>query len=108
MVALGTLLVVGPVIIGLSTAAAATGLVVGVMAVALGLAGSEDTGRGTLPISTQAIFDAGLALGLLLAAVVFAIAGSVGDAGFFAAVGMAAGVLTARTRYTLRPSQNFL
>jgi hypothetical protein len=108
MVALGTLLVVGPVVIGLSTAAASFGLVVGVLTVALGLAGSENTGRGTLPVSSQAVFDAGLALGLLLAAVVFAIAGSVGEAGFFAAAGLGAGLLTARTRYTLRPSQNFL
>ena len=108
MVALGTLLVIAPVVIGLSTAAASTGLLVGVLAISLGLAGTEDGGRGTLPVSSQAIFDAGLALGLLLAAVVFAIAGGLGEAAFFAAAGLLAGTLTARTRYTLKPSQNFL
>ena len=108
MVALGTLLVIGPVVIGLSTAAASTGLLVGAATVALGLAGTEDAGRGTIPVSSQAVFDAGLALGLLLTAVAFALADSFGDAGFFALMGLTAGVLTARTRYTLRPSQNFL
>jgi len=108
MVALGTLLIIGPVVIGLSTAAASTGLVVGVVAVALGLAGSEDAGRGTLPVSSQAVFDAGLALGLLLTAVIFALANSFGEAAFFAAVGVTAGLLTARTRYMLSPSQSFL
>ena len=101
VVAVGSVLLVGPVVLGLSTTAASVGLVVGALTIALGLAGSEDSGRGTLPMSAQAVYDAGLAVGLLLTAVLFGLAGDLAAASFFGLAGLATGVLTATTRYAL-------
>jgi hypothetical protein len=102
VLASGAVLIVAPLALGLSNAAAATGLAVGVIAVALGLAGTADTGRGTLPASAQSSYDAGLGIGLLLAGVAFGLAGQPASLAFFAAVGVATLAITATTRYTLQ------
>ena len=101
VVAAGAVLIVAPPVIGLSSAAAATGLAVGVIAVALGLAGTADTGRGTLPMSAQSAYDVGLGIGLVLAGSAFGLAGQPASLVFFAAVGVATLAITARTRYSL-------
>jgi hypothetical protein len=97
----GAVLIVAPVPLGMSQAAAATGLAVGVLAIALGLAGSADSGRGTLPVSAQASYDAGLGAGLLFAAVAFGLAGELASAAFFGGLGMATLAITGSTRYSL-------
>ena len=102
VVAIGALLIAAPLVIGLGEAAVATGLATGVIAIALGLAGTADTGRGTLPLSAQASYDAGLGLGLLLAAFAFGLAGQPASLAFFAVVGLTALAITATTRYSLR------
>ena len=71
----GTGLIVIPLIIGLGPAPVATGIAIGGVVVALALAGTESSGRGTLPVAAQAVYDRGVALGLLLVALVFAIGG---------------------------------
>ncbi len=86
----GSALIAGPFLLGLDAAAIVTGVLVGTLAIALGLAGTEPGGRGTLPLSAQAVYDRGLALGLLLSAGIFAAAGQIEAMGLFAAAGIAA------------------
>ena len=98
----GTALIAGPFLLGLDAAAIVTGILVGTLAIALGLAGTEPGGRGTLPLSAQAVYDRGLALGLLLSAGIFAAAGQIEAMALFAAAGIAALVMTSVTRYSAR------
>jgi len=104
LVALGTTLIVSPVAIGLTAAAAATGIVVGALAVGLGLAGTATAGRGTLPVTVQRAYDQGLAVGLLLTGALFAFTGDLGALALFAAAGLAAVTIAAVTRYSARPA----
>jgi hypothetical protein len=96
----GTALIGVPLAIGLDAAAIVTGMTIGVMVVALALAGTATDGRGTIPVSAQAVFDRGIALGLLFVGVVFAIAGDLGAALLFATAGFAALIVTSITRYS--------
>jgi hypothetical protein len=98
----GTALIALPTVFGLGAAAIVTGVVIGVLVVALALAGTEAGGRGTLPISAQAVYDRGIALGLLLVAVVFAVAGDAGAGLLFALSGSGALIVTSITRYSAR------
>jgi hypothetical protein len=100
MVAAGAALIVAPLALGLSVSAAATGVAIGALAMALGLAGTAPDGRGTLPVSAQAVYDRGLALGLLLAGVVFGLDGQSAALAFFGASGLAALLIASTTRYT--------
>src|SRR5262245_39506986 len=96
----GSALIVAPVGLGLDVAAIVTGVAVGVLAVALGVAGTATDGRGTLPVSAQAIYDRGLALGLFLAGVVFGISGDGGAMALFAVAGLIALIVSTVTRYS--------
>ena len=98
----GSALIAGPFLMRLDAAALVTGVLVGTLAIALGLAGTEPGARGTLPLSAQAVYDRGLALGLLLSAGIFAVAGEFGAMVLFAAAGIAALVTTSVTRYSAR------
>jgi hypothetical protein len=75
-------------------------VLVGALAIALGLAGTEPGSRGSLPLSAQAVYDRGLALGLILSAGLFALFGQFEAMGLFAAAGVAAAVMTSVTRYS--------
>jgi hypothetical protein len=97
-------LIAAPFLIGLGTAALVTGVGIGTVMVALALAGTEASGRGTLPVSVQAEYDRGLALGLLLVGVVFGVAEGIEAALVFGVAGLAALIVTAITRYTARPA----
>jgi len=99
----GTVVIVGPLFVGASAAAIVTGMIVGILAVALALSGTEFEGRATLPLAAQAVYDRGLALGLLVAAIVFGSAGESEAMAVFAAAGIAALVVTSITRYSARP-----
>ena len=96
----GLALISVPFMLGLEAAAVATALAVGVVTVALGLSGTEPAGRGTVPISAQAVYDRGLAIGLIAAAAIFALAGQLGATAVFATVGAATLVVTAITSYS--------
>lgn len=98
--AAGTALIGVPFAIGLDAAAIVTGTFVGVLVVALALAGTASDGRGTIPVSAQAVFDRGIALGLLIVGVVFGIAGELGAALLFATAGATALIVTSITRYS--------
>ena len=99
----GSALIAGPLVMGLDAAPIVTGVLVGSLAVALGLAGTEPGARGSLPLSAQAVYDRGLALGLILAAGIFAMAGQTEAMALFAAAGAGALVMTSVTRYSARP-----
>jgi hypothetical protein len=100
LMAAGTALIGVPFAVGLDAAAIVTGVTVGVMVVALALAGTASDGRGTLPVSAQAVFDRGVAFGLLIVAAVFGFAGDLGGSLLFAAAGLSALVITSITRYS--------
>jgi hypothetical protein len=97
-------LIVAPLFLGLAPAAIATGMVVGAVAVALALAGTDANGRRTLPLSAQAVYDRGLALGLMVTALTFGLAGELWAVLVFATAGLGALVLTSITRYSARPT----
>ena len=101
LVAVGAILLLTPVMAGLSTAAASFGVVVGTLTIALGLAGTEETGRGTLPILAQATYDLGLAVGLVLAGVLFGVAGQPWAFALFTLTGLMTGLIATNTRYSL-------
>jgi hypothetical protein len=100
MVATGCALMLVPFVVGLSVAATVTGFVVGTLAVALGLAGTEAQGRGTLPVSAYAVYDRGLALGLLLTAAIFGLNDQRAELLVFGAAGLGALVVALATIYS--------
>jgi hypothetical protein len=104
LTASGTWLIVAPLFLGLAPAAIVTGMVVGAVAVALALAGTDADSRGTLPLSAQAVYDRGLALGLMVTALIFGLAGEPGALLVFAAAGLGTAVVTSITRYTASPA----
>lgn len=95
----GLALITIPFVLALESAAVATALAVGVVMVALALSGTDNSGRGTLPLSAQAVYDRGLAVGLMAASALFALSGDLGATLLFAAAGIATLVVTAITRY---------
>jgi hypothetical protein len=100
LVLAGSALIAVPFLLGLDAAPLVTGVLVGSLAIALGVAGTEPGSRGSLPLSTQAVYDRGLALGLILSAVLFALYGEFAAMALFAAAGLAALIMTAVTRYS--------
>ena len=96
----GTALIGVPFAIGLDAAAIVTGMTIGVAVVALALAGTATDGRGTLPVSAQAVYDRGIGLGLLIVGAVFGLSGDLGAALLFATAGVAALIVTSITRYS--------
>jgi hypothetical protein len=76
------------------------GVLVGAITVALGLAGTEPGARGSLPLSSQAAYDRGLALGLLVSAALFALWGEPEATVLFAVAGLATLITTSVTRYS--------
>ena len=98
----GSALIGVPFLLGLDAAALVTGVLIGTLAIALGLAGTEPGGRGTLPLSAQAVYDRGLALGLILSAAIFGFAGEPAAMVLFAGAGLAALFTTVVTRYSAR------
>jgi hypothetical protein len=96
----GTALIALPTVFGLGAAAIVTGLALGVVIVALALAGTAADGRGTLPVSAQAVYDRGIAIGLLAVGVLFALMGDTGAGLLFAIAGAGALLITSITRYS--------
>jgi hypothetical protein len=96
----GLALIAAPFLIGLEAAAVTTGVAVGVVMVAVALAGTETTGRGTLPVSAHAVYDRGIAIGLMVVAAIFGLSGEPAAALVFAAAGIATLAVTAVTRYS--------
>jgi hypothetical protein len=100
LIVAGSALIAGPFLLGLDAAPLVTGVLVGSLAIALGLAGTEPGSRGSLPLSAQAGYDRGLALGLIVSAGLFVLFAELEAAALFAAAGVAALVMTSVTRYS--------
>ena len=96
----GSALIGVPFLLGLDAAPLVTGVLVGALAIALGLAGTEPGARGSLPLSSQAVYDRGLAVGLVLSAGLFALYGEWEAMALFAVAGVAALIMTSVTRYS--------
>ena len=96
----GSALIGVPFLLELDAAPLVTGVLVGALAIALGLAGTEPGARGSLPLSSQAVYDRGLAVGLVLSAGLFALYGEWEAMALFAVAGVAALVMTSVTRYS--------
>jgi hypothetical protein len=100
LVVAGSALIAVPFVLGLGAAPLVCGVIVGALTVALGLAGTEPGARGSLPLSTQAAYDRGLGVGLVLSGVLFALFGEYEAAALFAVAGLAALITTSVTRYS--------
>jgi len=100
----GTALLVVPLALQLGAAAIVTSVVVGAVMVALGLAGTDTGGRGTIPLSAQASYDRGIGIGLLGAALAFGFADESAAAAIFAIAGVAALIVASITRYSATPA----
>jgi hypothetical protein len=100
LVVAGSALIGVPFMLGLEAAALVSGVIVGALTIALGIAGTEPGTRGSLPLSSQAAYDRGLALGLLVSAGLFGLFGEFEAMALFALVGLAALVTTSVTRYS--------
>ena len=99
----GAGLIAEPFALELDAAALVTAVGIGGIMVALAVAGTDSSGRGTLPVSAQAVYDRGIAVGLLLTALIFAAASETEAALMFGIAGAAALIVTSITRYSARP-----
>src|SRR5256885_12428363 len=68
LISVGTVLMMLPFVASMQPAVVVTGIAIGALQIALGVAGTDSQGRGTLPASVQAVYDRGLAFGLLAVA----------------------------------------
>jgi hypothetical protein len=100
----GAGLIAAPFVLGFDAAALVTAVALGGIMVALAVAGTESSGRGTLPVSAQAVYDRGIGVGLLLTALLFGAARETEAAVVFAVAGAAALIVTTITRYSARPA----
>ena len=104
MLLAGCALIAIPLLVAWGAAPILFGVVVGAAAVALALSGTAPAGRGTLPLTAQAVYDRGLAVGLIAAAIVFGLAGESGAPILFAAAGATMLAVASITRYSARPA----
>jgi hypothetical protein len=103
LISVGTVLMLLPFVTGMGPAVVVTGIAVGALQIALGIAGTDSQGRGTLPVSVQAVYDRGLAIGLLAVGVLFGMVGDKAALVLFGAAGLAVLAVTVTTRYSTRP-----
>ncbi len=88
-----------PFAIGLSLDATITAGVIGMVLFGLAVSATDSDGRGTLPISAHATYDAAVALVLVGAAVVFGVAGEIPALVLLLSAGIAQLTLNGFTRY---------
>ena len=93
-----------PFAIGLSLDATITAGVIGIILFGLAVSATDSGGRGTLPISAHATYDAAVALVLVGAAVVFGVAGEVPALILLLVAGIAQLTLNGFTRYAPSPT----
>ena len=89
-----------PFAIGLSLDATITAGVIGIVLFGLAVSATDSDGRGTLPISAHATYDAAVALVLMGAAVVFGLAGEIPALLLLLCAGIAQLALNGFTRYS--------
>lgn len=96
----GSALIGVPFMLALDAAPLVAGVLVGALTIALGVAGTDPGTRGSLPVSTQAAYDRGLALGLFVSALLFLLFGELEAMVLFALAGLAAVITVSVTRYS--------
>jgi hypothetical protein len=104
LIALGTGVLLAPAALLLSPAAIVTGLFVGVIAIGIGIAGTATRGRGTISVVAHQAYDRGLAAGLAIVTLAFALAGDAPAALIFGAVAVAQTLVSTNTRYSEAPA----
>src|SRR3954454_9473890 len=102
LISVGTVLMVLPFVTGMNPDVVVTGIFVGALQTTLGIAGTDSQGRGTIPVSAQAVYDRGLAVGLLAIAVLYGIVGDPMALLLFGVSGVATLLVTITTRYSVR------
>src|SRR4051812_39630861 len=100
LIALGAGLLAAPVWLFLAPAAIVTGLLAGVLAIGIGIAGTAASGRGTIPLRAHKVYDRALAAALLLTAAAFGAAGEPSALAVFGAAGAAQLLIGTNTRYS--------
>jgi hypothetical protein len=95
-------LIAAPLALGLGAAPLVTGVLVGAVCVALALAGTDTSGRGTIPLAAHAVYDRAIGVGLVFAAAIFAIAGEPAATALFGGLGLVALLVTSITSYSAR------
>ena len=93
-------LIAVPFAIGLSIDATITAGIIGIILFGLAVSATDSDGRGTLPISAHATYDAAVALVLVGAAIVFGLAGEAPALALLLSAGIAQLVLNGFTRYS--------
>ena len=88
-----------PFAIGLSLDATITAGVIGIILFGLAVSATDSDGRGTLPISAHATYDAAVALVLVGAAIAFGVSGEVPALVLLLTAGVAQLALNSFTRY---------
>jgi len=99
-VVVGSALIGVPFMLALDAAPLVAGVLGGALTIALGVAGTDPGTRGSLPVSTQAAYDRGLALGLFVSALLFLLFGELEAMVLFALAGLAAVITVSVTRYS--------
>ena len=95
-----SVLIGAPFALGLSLDATVTAVVIGAVLFGLAISATATEGRGTLPLSAHAAYDAGIALVLVGAAIVFGFSGEQAALALLLAAGTAQLVLNSVTRYS--------
>ena len=95
-----TALIGMPFALGLSADATITAAALGIVLFGLAVSATDSEGRGTLPISAHATYDAAVALVLVGAGIVFGLAGEVAALVFLLVAGVAQLTLNGLTRYS--------
>ena len=93
-------LIAVPFVIGLSVDATITAAVIGAILFGLAVSATGPEGRGTLPISAHAAYDAAIAFVLIVAALLFGATGEPAALIFLLAAGSAQLLLNSFTRYS--------
>ena len=102
LIAVGTVLMMLPFVTGMNPDVVVTGIFVGGLQITLGIAGTGTQGRGTIPVSAQAVYDRGLAVGLLAVGVLYGIVGDQMALLLFGLAGVSTLLVTITTRYSVR------
>jgi len=89
-----------PFAIGLSVDATITAGAIGIVLFGLAVSATDSDGRGTLPISAHATYDAAVALVLVGAALIFGVAGEIPALVLLLTAGIAQLLLNGFTRYS--------
>ena len=95
-----TALIGVPFAIGLSLDATITAIALGIVLFGLAVSATESEGRGTLPISAHATYDAAVAFVLVGAAIVFGLSGEAPALALLLTAGVAQLTLNGFTRYS--------